>query len=212
MLRQTVKMGGLADVLGEGLVNLERANTAAMREAAAGLKDEYRDQVFEAGLGRQLAYTWQGEAYPKSGTSMEPAAYVFSKAPKIISLFATGAVIRPVNGSKYLWIPTDAVPRRRGRGAKSRMTPEEVERYFNTDIYVRRGRGGRNLAYVNASPARSRRRSGQATKGPRRRVEQPILVFVLVRQVQGRRKLDLEGPAQRWAARFPSLVEKHWRP
>jgi hypothetical protein len=212
MLQQTAQMTGLREVLDGTLEDFERANTAAMREAAAGLKEEYRDQVFGAGLGRKLAYTWQSEAYPKSGASMEPAGFVYSKAPKIISLFASGAVIRPLHGSRYLWIPTAAVPRslRGGRGAKAKMTPEEVERHYNTDIFVRRGRGGNYLAYVMASPARSRRRRGAATRGPRARPEQPIHVFTLVRQVQGRKLLDLEGPAQRWAARYSALVEKHW--
>lgn len=211
MLRTRAVMTGLADVLDDGLERWAKANTAAMGEARDGLKEEYRDQVFAAGLGRKLAYTWQGNVYPKSGASLEPSAYVFSKAPKIIGLYASGATIRPVNGSRFLWIPTQAVPRRRGRGAKGRMTPEEVERYFNTDIFIRRGRNGHFLAYVAASSARSRHRAGQATKGPRARPVKPILVFTLARSVKGRKALDLDGPADRWAARYPALVEKHWR-
>lgn len=210
-MRVKAAVTGLDAVLTDGLADFERANTDAMKEARDGLKDEMRDQVFGAGLGRRLAYTWQGEVYPKAGTSLEPSAYVFSKAPRILSLFATGAVIRPVNGSRYLWIPTDRVPRRRGRGNQTRMTPEEVERFYNTDIYVRNGRGGVKLAYVNASANRSRRRTGAATRGPRRSEAKPIHVFTLVRSVQGRKLLDLDGPAQRWAARYPGLVEKHWR-
>lgn len=210
-MRTKVAMSGLSQSSDALMRRMEKANTVAMRECTDGLKEELRDQVFAAGLGRRLAFTWQGEPRPKSGSRLNPYGIVFSKAPKIISLFATGAVIRPVNGSNFLWIPTSAVPHRRGRGAKGRMTPAEVERYYNTDIYVRRGRRGNYLAFVDASAARSTKRFGKATKGPRRKVAEPILVFTLVRQVMGRKLFDPDAAFTRWSARYPGLVEKHWK-
>lgn len=214
-MRTSASMVGLGAVLDDGLARFEAATTKGVREATTGLKEELREQT-EAVLGRRLAFTWQGNVYPKGGTSLEPAGFVYSKAPKIISLFATGATIRPLNGREYLWIPTAAVPRARGgRGGRARMTPEEVERAFNTDIYVRRGRNGNFLAFVDVIKGRSTKRPGYrpATKGrlaQGRRVE-ALHVFTLVRQVAGRKLLDLTGPAQRWGGQVPALIEKNFK-
>ena len=62
--------------------------TAAMRDVVKGMKDDLREQVRRAGMGNKLAYTWQGDAYPKSGKSLSPSAYVFSKAPRIVGAHA----------------------------------------------------------------------------------------------------------------------------
>ncbi|MFN3943897.1 MAG: DUF6441 family protein [Allosphingosinicella sp.] len=207
-------MSGVAQVLRGGLSDIAQAMSLGMDDATQGLKEEYRAQVRAAGLGNRLAGTWQGRTYPQARFSLEPAAFVWSKAPKIISLFATGAIIRPVNGSNFLWIPTDAVPKsnKNRRGNNARMTPEEVERHFNADLYVRKGNNGNFLAFLNLFQPRSgkgflpadrrRGRQGSAAK--------PVLMFVLTRSVQGRKLLDLEGPARRWGAQVPALVRRRW--
>lgn len=217
-MRLKASISGLDKALQDARSQIERATTRAMSEAAEGLKEELRDQT-AAALGRRVAFAWRANVYPRGGTSLNPAALVYSRAPRIVSLFSTGAVIRPVKGSNFLWIPTQNVPRATGRrGASRRMTPEQVEQAFNADLQIRRGRNGSLLAFIDVVKAKSAARPGfrQATrirvkgrKGLPARQVQPVLMFVLRRQVVGRKLIDLEGPARRWAAKVPGLIERY---
>lgn len=212
-MRITQTVAGLKEMPGaiEGLI--AAATTAGMREATIGLRDELRDQIRNAGLGSRLANTWRGEAYPKSGRSLEPAGYVYSKAPTIIGFFASGGVITPIGGHPYLAIPTKDVPQSRGsRGARRRMTPFEVEQAFNQDLIIRQGKGSNLLGFIDAIPAKNKRGWRQRTKGrvAQGRQSKLVLMFTFVRRVVGRKRLDLAGPAQRWGAAVPGLVAKHW--
>lgn len=181
------------------------AATESMREAASAVKQELREQVTSAGLGNRLANTWRGETYPKSRRSVNPAGYIWSNAPDIVDSFARGATIVPVNGSRYLAIPTDAVPNARGRrGSGKKMTPAEVEHQFNQDLFYLRSKAGRVLAFLNITRGRSGRGFRANTKGrlAQGRVAERVLMFVLVRSVRVPKLLDLAGPADRGAALF----------
>jgi hypothetical protein len=57
----------------------ERAVTAAMREAGAGLKLAWRGQIVGAGLGPRLANSIRSEVFPKAPVSLNAAALVWSK-------------------------------------------------------------------------------------------------------------------------------------
>jgi hypothetical protein len=216
------EMLGLAEALEEGFEIFGQAELAAIEEATLGLKEELRAQTRAAGLGSRLPTTWQGRIYPNKGDIRGPAGFVWSQAPRIISLFAYGGTIAPHGGSNYLWIPTDAVPLStsgpRGstrRGGKSKMTPSEVEYHFNQDLFVRRGKNGHFLAFLNLITAKSRKRPGFRQPTRRRvaagRKAEPVLMFVLVRNLTFRKRIDLEGAANRWGARLPDLIEKNWR-
>jgi len=198
--------------------------TAIMVEEATGLKDDYRKQVREAGMGNRLANTWRSETYPKGGRSLNPAGYVWSNAPAIIDAFAKGAYIRPVNGAKWLWIPTRNVPARRRAGSYSssvkrsngsRMSPEEVELHFNAELQVTI-EGNHGLAFIDvvsglsggyrqATAGRTRGRRGMA---PRK--SKPVLMFTLVRGVRMPRLFDLDGPAQQRAANVARRIQAKW--
>ncbi|MCC4234539.1 DUF6441 family protein [Sphingobium soli] len=200
--------------------------TQIMREETRDLTLELRDQVTSAGLGRRLANTWRAEVYPKSDRSLNPAGYIWSAAPEIISSYIDGATIRPVNGGKWLWIPTKAVPRRRrasnyasSLGKRSRgtaMTPEEVELHFNAefDIAFEGGKGfafidvvsGLSGGYRQATAGRLRGRRGMA---PRK--AKPVLMFTLVKAVKKPRLLDLDGPTRRAANRIAARLNARWR-
>ena len=56
----------------------ERAVTAAMREAGAGLKSAWRLQITGAGLGTWLANSIRSQNFPRSGESLDAAALVWS--------------------------------------------------------------------------------------------------------------------------------------
>lgn len=107
--------------------------TRAIGENAETLKGDWRAQIEAARLGPRLARTIRSEVYPKGQNSIEAAALVWTKAPKIIDAYARGATIRPANGGRYLWIPTDDVPRKRQGNA---LTPREVEARFGRDLVV----------------------------------------------------------------------------
>ena len=182
--------------------------TEAMREATVKLKTALRSQVEEAGMGRRLANTWRGQAYPKSGNSLEPAGYVWSKAPRIIDAFARGSTIRPVNGAKFLWIPTKNVPRK-ARGRK--MSPDEVDSYFNAEFEIVPSRKrGVYLALIPVISARSTRRPGyrQATKGrlAQGRKQKLVHMFTLVPSVKMPKRFELESAATEAAAYFAARM------
>lgn len=187
----------------------ERAHTLGMRALTAGLKGELRDVTRAAGLGEKLANAWRGETYPKATNSLEPASYVWTKAAKIIGAFAQGATITPTDGRRYLAIPTEHVPLK-GRGR--RMTPVEVEAAFNQDLIVRKGKGGRLLAFVDVIPAKNKRGFRPVTKGRVRqgRTSKLVLMFILVRSVQLGKRIDPDAVAERWAGRFDELVQANW--
>ena len=232
---RAVKTRASFSAIGKELDNIEltiaQTATRSMQDAVDGLKVELRGQVIEAGMGQRLANTWRGDVYPKvyGRVSMNPAGVVRSAAPLIVDAFARGATIRPVNGAKYLWIPTRNVPRRRRAGsyrsnmsARSggggAMSPEECELHFNTEFSIRIGRNGSLLAFMDLTASRnalSRVNNGlrRDTAGRRRqgRTAKPILMFVLRKTVKLKRLFDIEGAANRWAAKVPALFEARWR-
>lgn len=183
--------------------------TAAMGDAGTELKEVLRDQVRSAGLGDRLANTWQGKVFPQGRNSLDPSAYVWSKAPRIILAFGQGATIVPVNGSQRLAIPTENVP----RNGRRLMTPVEVEAAFNQDLIVRPGRKGSLLAFVNVIPALNKRGFRKAT--PRRlasgRDVKLVLMFVLVRSVFLAKRFDIQAAAEKVGARVPEFLANRMR-
>lgn len=177
--------------------------TAAMRDTMPIAKQELRGQVTSAGLGNRLANTWRGDVYPKSGQSANPAGYIYSAAPDIIESFSTGAQIVPLAGRRFLAIPTDNVPRATGtRGVSRRMTPEQVESSFNQDLFFKRGKSGRVLAFINTDRVKGARGLRRAARGAKSRAAAPVLMFVLVPTLRMPKVLDLDAVASRWADRF----------
>ncbi|MGN6270866.1 MAG: DUF6441 family protein [Sphingomonas sp.] len=188
--------------------DIAEASTGAMRDTTPQAQEEFRAQTREAGLGNGVANAWRDEVYPTSAKSVTPTGYIWSNAPEIIEAFAKGAAIVPVNGSKYLAIPTKNVPRALGRRRK-KMTPLEVEIAFNQDLLVRPGKHGHLLAFVNVVRSRNDRAWRQGTK---RRVAQGravrlVLMFTLVSTVQLARLLDLDAVAARWGDAYIAALK-----
>lgn len=161
---------------------------------------------------RKLPTTWRGKTYPESRRhTLTPAYVVSSAAPRIISAFVRDTVIAPKGGKRFLWIPTENVPR--GAGGKPR-SPAEIKRAFGDFAYKPSGEG-RFVATVKAeakaAPAPSRRRRGspvkRASKAARKagRAHDAVM-FVLVRQVRLRQRLDLPSILAEAAPRFAAIV------
>jgi hypothetical protein len=208
-MRLTVQLPDFGKALTGTEQAIETAVTAGIRDATTGLKDALRQDVVAAGLGQRLSRTWRGRTYPETGASMEAAAFIWSKAPKIVDAFDRGVVIRSKSGF-WLAIPTAAAGPRgiSSTGRAARITPGGWERRTGMRLrFVHRR--GRPLLLV-ADNARintkgravlNRRKSGQAT----------AVIFLLVPQVSLRKRLDIDSAARNWAGRVPSLIARHWR-
>jgi len=198
-----------------------RSVTTGMREVTTGLKLDLREDVREAGLGPRLANTWRGDTYPKTGASIEAAAYVYSNAPKLIDAFDRGVTIR-AKGGKYLAIPTpDAgvrqVSKRRAKGSTDNtLSPASWERETGAKLrFVPTKTGGVLVAdaFYRRQAARFQgRKSFRPIResGPDRG-RSFVVIFVLVRQAKLRKRLDIDTTAKRWADRVPSAIAANWQ-
>lgn len=182
-----------------------------MHEAGEGLCNDLRQDVINAGLGRKLANTWRVKVYPEGRKSLDPAALIWSKAPKILDAFDRNPNIVPVNGGKMLAIPTKNTPNKHGRGGATPMTPLEVEALYNQDLILKPGRNGHYYAFINAVAGRNGRGFKQATKGRLAQGRKPelVLMFVLVKSVRPGKRVDIQRRVDQWTARIPGLLAGH---
>lgn len=205
---QVTVLGDLEEELVAEVKAAERAVTAAIRLAGAGVKAGWRAQIAGAGLGERLGRTIRDQYYPKGEPSLGAAALVYSKAPHIVGAFDEGVVIRSKEGF-WLAIPTPAA----GKGAKGgRITPGEWERRNGRRLkfVYRRGRPGLLVDTGDVLPrARVMKRDGtsRAARGFRNR---SVIVFVLVPQARLRKRLDLESVAREWQDSLAGLVIQNW--
>jgi hypothetical protein len=182
----------------------ERAVTAAVREAGAGLKLGWRAQITGAGLGARLANSIRSEAFPKTGASLNAATVVWSKAPVIIGAHDAGPLIRSRNG---LWLAIPAPAAGRALGGR-RITPESWERKTGLRLRFAYRRTGPSLLVAEgrlntkgqavASPAKTGR--GLATAP----------MFLLVPQVKLPKRLDLARDAGQAHDAVPGLIVANW--
>lgn len=201
--------------LGRIKYDIEIAATRTMSRAKDGLKADLREQAIGAGLGQRVANTWRGQVYPQGGrVSINAAAFVWSKAPRIIDCFDRGPVIRTVNGKRYLAIPTPNVPRGPSR---RKMTPHEVEIAFDQDLNFAKAANGRLVAYIMAyargtgfRPPRRGELFRAFTRGTKtgfgggRAVH--VVMFVMVPTVKMPKKLSVDQIADTWAGNVPDML------
>jgi hypothetical protein len=182
----------------------EKAVSGAMREAGTSLKSAWRGQITGAGLGTRLGNSIRLASFPRSGDSLNAAALVWSNAPVIIGAHDTGPLIRSKNGF-WLAIPTAAA----GKSSKGgRITPGEWERRTGLRlvfIYRRRRPSllvaeGRLNSTGRAVASRSKTGRGVAT----------VPIFLLVPQVELRKRLDLARDAQRVVDGVPGRIVSGW--
>lgn len=214
-MRQRVAMTDMAELMAGTEEDIGRALTGAMRENTEALKADWRDQVVGAGLGVRLGRTVRGRTYPAAGSSLDPAGWVWTKAPTLMDAYDRGVTLHPTDGRFYMAVPTLNVPRR-GRHI---LSPVEVEARFDQDLIIRPGRRGNLLAFIDVQAARWVAGQGKAygARGARagygpRPTRRPLLklMFTLVKQVKVRKRLDLDQVADRATARFPGFLDKHW--
>jgi hypothetical protein len=183
----------------------ERAVTAAMRQAGSDLKADWRGQITGAGLGQRLARSIRNKTYPERGESLGAAAFIWSKAPKIIRAHDRGMLIRSKRGL-YLAIPTEAAGK--GRGG-ARLTPGEWEQRRGMRLRFIYRRNGPSLLVTEKARINTRGTAvASRAKTGRGQVTAPI--FLLVPQVKLRKRLDLARDAERVANSVPGLIVVKW--
>jgi len=194
----------LATIMATEIKAGEKAVTAAMRAAGTQLKSDWRGQIAQAGLGRRLGNSIRSQTYPKVGESIDAAALVWSKAPVIIGAHDTGPLIRSKNGF-WLAIPTEAA----GKGARGgRITPGEWERRRGLRLrFVYRRRGPSLLV---AEGRLNNRGLGVASRSKTGRGKATVPIFLLVRQVKLRKRLDLARDAKASQERIPGAIVANW--
>jgi hypothetical protein len=182
----------------------EKAVSAAMREAGAGLKSAWRSQITGAGLGARLGNSIRLASFPKSGDSLNAAALVWSNAPVIIGAHDTGPLIRSRNGF-WLAIPTAAA----GKSSKGgRITPGEWERRTGLRLRFIYRRRGPSLLVAEGRLNTKGRAVASKSKTGRGVVTAPI--FLLVPQVKLPKRLDLARDAERALAAIPGSIVRNW--
>lgn len=207
-MRFTLQRPDLGKTLAGTEKAIERAVTAGMRQASGGLKANLRDDVVSAGLGGRLAQTWRGTTYPQAGDSMEAAAFVWSRAPKLVDAFDRGVTIRSSRGF-FLAIPTAAAGAvgRTSAGKAARITPGGWERRTGMRLRFVYRRGRPSLLVAENVRLTSK---GVAAPNQRRTGQASAVIFVLVPQVSLRKRLDMGRVGTVWAARVPSLIARNW--
>ena len=182
----------------------EKAVSAAMREAGSSLKSAWCGQITGVSVGTRLGNSIRLNSFPKSGDSLNAAALVWSSAPVIIGAHDTGPLIRSKNGFR-LAIPTAAS----GKSTRvGRITPSEWERRTGLRlqfIYRRRGPSllvaeGRLNSKGRAVASKSKTGRGVAT----------VPIFLLVRQVKLRKRLDLAQDAEWVMDGVPGMIVAKW--
>ena len=201
--------GTFAAIVGQELAAGERAVSTAVASAGAGIKQDWRGQILSANLGGRLANTVRQDLYPKHKFSLNAAGMIYTKAPKIISAFERGAVIRSPSGF-WLAIPTKAAPRG-ARGAK--ITPAEWERRTGRRLrfVFRRGRAG--LLIDDGTVLRGARVMGRDgfSREARGFSNRSVVIFTLVPQAKLPKKLNLFSGVEAAAGRIPGLIAGGWK-
>jgi len=194
----------LVAVLQEEVRAGERAVKAAMAEAGGELKQAWRRQIAQAGIGHRLPRTIRNRTYPQHTDSLDAAAFVWSNAPEIIGAHDRGVLIRSKAG---LWLAIPLPAAGKGRGG-ARLTPGEWEKRRGMRLrFVYRRRGPSLLV---ADGRLNSRGLGVASRSKTGRGRATVPIFLLVPQVRLRKRLDLDRDAARALDSVPGLIVWEW--
>lgn len=190
------------------------AALAAVAGVGAAIKQNWRDQIKQAGLGSRLGNTVRSDVYPKGVGSLNAATLVWSKAKKIVGAFETGVEITAKNG-KYLALPITQAGFRAGGGRGRGMTPEDWERRTGRVLsFVPRKSGVALLVDTGTRSAAAGRRLRRGEYGPRQASARPNRVkpiFILVPRVRLQKRLGLYSAADRLAQSMGARLVAGWR-
>ena len=196
-----VKMGGMLLKAGGAERALGRAITGSMRDATNTLKLALRAEAQAVGLGSRVANTWRSKIYPDKADSISPTGFIWSKAPKIAQFFDSGNAVVPINGHRYLAVPTDAARRITGKKG-ARLTVAAVQAKLGRPIIVIPGKAGHLLGLFDQS---------LNTKGMRKRGAKKrdlVLLYTFVPMVAGQKRTDVQAQVNQVAGTIPAAIDK----
>lgn len=204
-------LGDLKKIMKEETAAAEKAVTLGVVAASNGLKAELRAQVTRAGLGEKMARTWKLRRYPSSGFSLGTAGLVYADMPQVIRAFNDGVTITNAKGT-FLAIPTPAAPKR-GVGGK-RINPDNFPEHSLGRLRFIYRKGAPSLLVVENLRASTGKRGGyrKASESALKngRGITTVVMFILLPQVTLKKRLDVDGAAERWRDKLPQLVLDSW--
>jgi hypothetical protein len=204
-------VGKIADIIEAEAAASRTAVTRGIRAAGEGIKGEWRSQIERAGLGSRLARTIRSGVWPTGRDSRDAATMVWTRAPRIIEAFERGALIRSTSGL-FLAIPTEAAGTK-GLG-QARITPHGWEQRTGLKLRMVYRPGKPSLLVADGSRITTRGRAvmsrAKVRKDGMQRGAVTAVIFILVPQVQLRKRLDFYDSADRWAGRVPGLIVSNW--
>lgn len=206
-MRLEIKIDGdLNKLMSAEILAGARAVTTTMRGAGSSLKTNWRGQIVGAGLGQRLSNSIRSNLYPTGRPSMNAAALVFSKAPKIILAHETGPLIRSPNGW-WLAIPTQSAGKSRRGG---RISPLEWEKRTGRRLrfVFRPGKAG---LLVDDGTLRAGNAPAFGQRKPRGFRNRTVVIFTLVPQVKLRKRLNLLAAADAVHGSIPAAIVANWR-
>ena len=204
--------GDLDKILQEEIRAATHGAREGIRKGTDVLKSSMRSQVTRAGLGRRLGNTWRGKFFDND-RGFNVAGFVYSKAQTIIRAHSEGVTIRPKRG-RYLAIPTPSAPRR-GANPRRRMSPSNWPTDKFGPLRLIRRRSGPDL--LVADEVRISAKAGRASKAKRTKTGKmgkgatTTVMFILVRQLKLKKRLDLKGPANRMARLLPQMILRAYK-
>lgn len=168
----------------------QKAITTGVRQTTNGLKTALRRQVRQSGLGKNLANAIRSKVKRKNGIA---DGMIYSKARgkrpggrvDLITVFDQGAVIK-TNGKRWLAIPLAPI----GKIGNRRIRPSDYAKGV--------------LAFLpTKNPAKAflvfRRRG---------RPDEPA--FLLLKQTQIAKRIDIDSALRAWLPRLPELIVDAW--
>jgi len=203
--------GRFSEAMAEIYSPIAKAGTMAMREAVDGAKNAARENIAAAGFSKKWQNAMRGVTFPqrKSAYSAEAVGSLWHKIT-YASIFEEGGRIA---GRPLLWVPLSSTPKKVGRYG---MTPKRFQERFGRLFSVNSGRKPLLMAPVRVTAANARRgppyrvtanalRRGAAGEG----IIRAAPVFVGVRSVDMKKKINVYGALDAAADRLPALYLKH---
>lgn len=199
----------------ERVRKLNFAHETALRRWGLDLKTRLRAQLAGVtssgrtrGRGQNIGKTWTDRFYKNKGT--DPASLVYSGAPNIISLFSEGGTVHP-RQAKMLVIALpgavalglDRIYGDRGGGARLRKASDLASALATLGTLHRIAR--RDGSVVLAIELKRFRAAGGKGRFGRRR-GQLVPLFLLVRSLSFRRKIDPDSIARNHVERLPDYI------
>lgn len=221
MIRAEVR-GSLRELLARDYAAAEREVSTAVNAAGLRVQGQLRVAT-RAALprgGSGVINAWRLQAFPRGRPSLGAAVIVWTRAPDVIDALSKTQVVVPKRGKFLAW-PTgfNAPQGRRGRrqfdwrgagGSRMRFTPAEMiasKKAFirrskrNADVWIwclplMPGRGLVLPGGVPVATGKDRFRGGGRAERRRQILRQRFVpMFILMRAVALRKKLDLDAIA-----------------